>query len=314
MDGLVIRHLHDGEAEAFGDLVARAREAGELAASADSHGDFLVRLAVRAPLEAAVAELGGSLVGFVAPDPKVVWVEPGLRRRGIGRRLVEAGAIAARGLGYPALVIGVLPGDEAGRAFLGATGFAYHSTLWDLELGPGVPVPPPSWPDGIRARPIDGARDLPAWVELFNAAFAGHATPMQARLADIEADWGRPMPASDEDVLVLEDAGGRLVGFCSSEPGRLPDGTGAPRAEIWTIGVRPDAQGRGLGRQLLRWGVGYLRGLGVGTVALSVNGINARALGLYEAEGFVRSATRERWALPVPLEPPVPSAPPAAPA
>jgi ribosomal protein S18 acetylase RimI-like enzyme len=71
------------------------------------------------------------------------------------------------------------------------------------------------------------------------------------------------------------------------------------RAEIWSVGVRPDLQGRGYGRQLLRWGVGHLRGLGVETVNLSVNGRNAGALGLYESEGFHRTSTRDRWARPV---------------
>jgi ribosomal protein S18 acetylase RimI-like enzyme len=51
-----------------------------------------------------------------------------------------------------------------------------------------------------------------------------------------------------------------------------------------------------LGRQLLRWGVRYLRSIGAPAVSLSVNARNERALGLYESEGFVRSATRERWA------------------
>ncbi len=96
------------------------------------------------------------------------------------------------------------------------------------------------------------------------------------------------------------DATGRLVGFCASEPRRLADGGVEPRAEIWTVGVHPDLQGRGLGRALLRWGIHHLRGLGVQVVNLSVNGRNPRALGLYEAEGFHRTATRERWARPVP--------------
>jgi ribosomal protein S18 acetylase RimI-like enzyme len=70
------------------------------------------------------------------------------------------------------------------------------------------------------------------------------------------------------------------------------------RAEIWTVGVRPGLQGRGYGRQLLRWGVHHLRDVGARTVTLSVNGRNPRALGLYEAEGFHRTSTRERWAKP----------------
>ena len=45
-------------------------------------------------------------------------------------------------------------------------------------------------------------------------------------------------------------------------------------------------------------GIGHLREVGASTVTLSVNGRNPRALGLYEAEGFHRTATRERWARP----------------
>jgi mycothiol synthase len=103
----------------------------------------------------------------------------------------------------------------------------------------------------------------------------------------------------DEDTGVVEDvATGELVAFCATTPIRT-DGIVAGDGEIWTIGVRPDRQGAGLGRQLLRWGARRLRSIGVSTVSLSVNGRNERALGLYESDGFVRSRTRERWARPV---------------
>ena len=113
----------------------------------------------------------------------------------------------------------------------------------------------------------------------------------------MEADKGEA-PFGDEDLLLLESASGELLGFCATEPKRGADGGVEPRAEVWTIGVRPEAQGRGYGRQLLRWGIGHLRDAGATTVTLSVNGRNPRALGLYETEGFHRTATRERWARP----------------
>jgi mycothiol synthase len=229
----------------------------------------------------------------------VTVVEPAWRRRGIGRALVEAAEAIERRLGNDAVIMGVLPDDVAGRAFLEATGFAYHSTVWDLDLAPDVDVAPPAWPDGMGARPIDGRRDIPAWVELFNDAFATHPTPIRMRLESTLADWGKPFPARDEDVVVVEAADGTLLGFCTTDPVWTPEGGVAPRAEIWTIGVRSGEQGRGLGRQLLRWGVGSLRGLGVQTVTLAVNATNARALGLYESEGFIRTTTRDRWARPI---------------
>ena len=108
------------------------------------------------------------------------------------------------------------------------------------------------------------------------------------------------LPWTESDLLVAEERRASWSAFSATEPQRREDGGVEPRAEIWTIGVRPDRQGAGLGRQLLRWGVAHLRELGVETVTLSVNGRNPRALGLYESEGFVRTSTRERWARPVP--------------
>ena len=98
-------------------------------------------------------------------------------------------------------------------------------------------------------------------------------------------------------ILVEEAATGELVGFCATDPGRR-DGRVADHGEIWAVGVRPDRQGRGLGRQLVRAGVERLRAIGVPNVSLSVNGRNEGALGLYESEGFVRSRTRDRWSRP----------------
>ncbi len=299
MDGVTVRALRVDDGEAFTGLCTRAIAAGELIASADPHGDWTLRYALRDMDEVAVAEVDGALAGFTLPGPKVTVVEPAWRRRGIGRALIEAAARIETRLGNDAVIMGVLPDDDAGRAFLEATGFSYHSTVWDLDLAASIDIEAPAWPHGVRARALDGSRDLPAWVELFNDAFATHPTPLQMRLESTVADWGKPFPAQDGDIVLAEAADGTLLGFCSTDPARRPDGGARARGEIWTIGVRSGEQGRGLGRQLLRWGVNYLRGLGVATVTLAVNGTNARALRLYEAEGFVRTTTRDRWARPI---------------
>jgi mycothiol synthase len=293
-----IRRVTADDAASLTALVERARDAGELLGSSSPHGDWIVRYATLEPRQVAVAEADGALVGVVLPEVKALVVEPGHRRRGIGRSLVREGLKIERERGRPDLLLGLVPDNGAGHAFVEATGFAFHSTLWDLDLAPDVAVPGPDWPDGTRVRPIELDRDLHAWVALFNAAFSDHATPLQLDAERIQADQS-DMPFRAEDLVLLESASGELLGFCASEPKRRPDGGVEPRAEIWTVGVRPDVQGRGYGRQLLRWGVEHLRGLGVETVTLSVNGRNAGALGLYESEGFHRTSTRERWAHPV---------------
>jgi mycothiol synthase len=297
-----IRRLVPADLPALTPLVERARDAGEFRASSDPHATFFLRAVEFAPNPVALASEasadGERLTGFVSPEFKVVVVEPDRRRRGIGRRLIEAAVAIERERGRPNVLLGVLPGDGAGKAFLTATGFAYHSTLWDLDLPVDAAVPAPSWPSGVIARPFDRARDARPWIELFNAAFADHATPLQIPVEEADAPVDETFV--DADTQLVEEVGsGELIGFCATTPERT-NGVVVPRAEIWTIGVRPDHQGRGLGRQLLRWGVERLRAIGVREVSLSVNSRNEHALGLYEREGFVRQATRERWARAVP--------------
>jgi len=285
--------------EALSRIVERGRAAGEFAGSSDAAATYLPKYLAAGPSDVVVAEQAGRIVGFVSPEFKVVVVEPDVRRQGIGRALVEAAIDGEVARGRRDLILGPRPDDIGSVAFLEATGFAFHSTLWDLTLPPTAAVPAPVWPSGVAARPFDRARDVEAWVDLFNAAFADHPTPLRLDLE--ETIRGLEDPAyQDDDVILVASIGepDRPVGFCATTPDRSGGAVG-PHAEIWTVGVRPDRQGSGLGRQLLRWGVGYLRSIGAAEISLSVNGRNELALRLYETEGFVRTSTRERWTRPV---------------
>ena len=263
-------------------------------ASSDPHGLFVLKIFAADPEQFGGAFDGTELVGFVSSNFKVAVVRPDRRRRGIGRALVDLGLSMAIARGEPELILGVLPGDAPGRSFLEATGFGYHSTVWDLDLPVDAVVPPPVWPDGYAGRFFDRTRDIDSWVRVFNTAFADHPTPLQLNPKLIEAGLDDP-DNRDTDIILLEDTTlGEMVGFCNCDMGRR-DGKVGDHAELWSIGVRPDRQGRGLGRQLVRAGVQNIRSLGIQNVSLSVNGRNESALGLYESEGFVRVRTRDRW-------------------
>jgi mycothiol synthase len=298
---VVVRRFRAEDRPSLDALVAEGKDARAFAGSSDPDGGAFGFFAGLAPEQLAVAVRGRTLVGVISPEIKAAYVTPSERRHGLGRRLVDEADRIERGRGRAQVLLGTLPDDVAALAFLRATGFDHHSTLWDLRLSVGTTVPAPAWPDGLVTRAIRIPDDDPAFLELFNTAFADHATPLQM-------DASMLAPAETEslvgaDVLVVEDPGaaGRLIAFCSTDPGRRPGDE--PRAEIWTIGVRPEHRGQGLGRELLRWGVSYLRGIRGLPVTLSVNGRNAGALRLYEREGFVRTGTRDRWARPVAHDP-----------
>jgi mycothiol synthase len=276
--------------------VERARAAGEFRASAYPAGAQFLDSFRYAPAPAAAAfAADGSVVGFVSPDFKLIAVRPEARRRGIGTLLADAAVEMERERGRPSVLMGTLPGDAVGEAFMRATGFNHHSTVWDLELPLGVIVPAPDWPDGVSPLPFSRELHLRVWAELHNAAFADHPTPMVIDLTALETSPADPSVHDLDTILAVDAATGEMIGFCSTFADRH-DGRPGPEAELWAIGVAPDRQGQGIGRQLLRWGVGHLRSVGVSDVRLSVNSGNEGALGLYRREGFVPWRTRERWA------------------
>ncbi len=294
MSEVAVRVLAPGDAGGLADAVAAGREHEEFRASSDAEGLFITKAFEYDPSIFGGAFDGDRLIGLVSSEFKFTLVAPPFRRQGIGRRLIELAASMEYGRGRPNVVMGRLPDDEAARAFLEATGFAFHSTLWDLALPAGAAVPGPTWTRDLVARAFDRSRDIETWVDLFNAAFADHATPLQLDASFITAGMDDPTIDDADTLLIADRASGELVGFCAAAPERS-DGSVKEKGEIWTIGVRPARQGQGLGRQLLRWGVERLRSLGVRDIELAVNGRNERALHLYEDEGFARTNTRERW-------------------
>lgn len=287
----------DDRAVALAEL-ERARLAGELRASSDPDLTFTTQIFGVQPSWFGAAFEAGSVVGFVAPELKVAVVRPDRRRRGIGRQLIDLAVEMERGRDRAEVFMGAAPDDPVAAAFLGATGFTYHSTVWDLDLSADRAVPGPTWPDTVVARSFDRARDVPTLPPVINQAFADHPTPIQLEEEMLAASLDDPN-ILDEDAIVLEDAAsGEIVGFCLIDVHRR-DGVVGDHGEIGMVGVRPDRQGTGLGRQLLRAGASYLRGIGVPSVGLAVNGRNEGALALYESEGYRRARTRDRWSRPV---------------
>jgi mycothiol synthase len=293
---VVVRRLTPRDLGPLQALVDEAVAGGAFAGSSDPSGGAIGFLAKLAPRHKAIALDDDRLVGLISPEVKAIYVVPDRRREGIGRRLVEEAVVIERERRRPNVLLGTLPDDEPARAFLRATGFAYHSSLWDMQLAPDIDVPAPVWPAGVVGRPVDFVGDMDAFIQLFNATFADHATPLVIDRTVWQGDDREFVEPDDVLVLHERDDPKRLIAFCWTDPARRP--TDPPHAEIWTVGVAPAHRGRGLGRQLVRWGVQRLRAVRDLPVILSVNGHNERALGLYEHEGFHRTSTRERWARP----------------
>ncbi|HEX7492367.1 MAG TPA: GNAT family N-acetyltransferase [Candidatus Limnocylindrales bacterium] len=246
-----------------------------------------------APEDAIVTAEGGSVCGYLYDTD--LTVHPECRRRGHGRRLFAAGMERAAGAGLNEISLYV-PFSGAGRSFAVAMGLAHKSSLWRLDLAPGAVVEEPSFPHEIAGRTFGSWVSLERFVDLLNVSFADHPSPIAWTVAQIEFAHSRPgFDPTGIFLLTPADSPHQLIGFARISLDPPEDGELAPVGDIRLVGVLPPWRGRGLGRELLRWGVADLRRRGAGRIQLSVEAENGLALGLYRRTGFEPSVEWPHW-------------------
>lgn len=143
-------------------------------------------------------------------------------------------------------------------------------------------VPEAVFPEEFELKTYEPGRDEEAWCEVRNAAFAklaGNETP-------IIPEQVREM-AKEKDFI----EGGMMLLYHKDKPaGVIRAIKEVERGEAYTfiapIAIKPEYQGRGLGRNLLRAALRFGQSVGMPKAMLCVNGENDKALGLYLKEGF----------------------------
>jgi len=213
---------------------------------------------------------------------------------------VAAAVDVERARGHDHLTLYVPAHLEASGRFAAALGFSYVSSLWQFQLDPGVAVPPPAFPSGFDVRRFDPVRDsdLKAWVAFMQAAFEGHSTPIPWSV-EVTRHLHAAPGFDPTGILIVSPANDprRPVAFARIEV-TSGEADAPPAGEVGLIGVLPAWRRRGLGRELLRWGVTELRRRGAGPIELSVEAANDRATALFRAHGFVPAIEWPHWRLP----------------
>lgn len=256
----------------------------------------LVRLSAE-PDGIAVALDGEHVVGYCAPIVDDLTVHSAYRRRGHGRRLVAATRAHLATRGERQLVLYVPTHLESSVAFAEALGFRYRSSLWQFELGPDATVAGPEFPAWVTTRHWRPDENVEAWVRFVDAAFDGHPTPLQLTAEIVRRVHAAPgFDPGSICILAANVDPDTPIGFARVEllqdPGTLPTGY------VNMIGVLPAWRGRGLGMELLRWGVAYLRDRGAARIQLAVEAANERATALYRRHGFEPDVEWPHWSLP----------------
>ncbi|MFG2715809.1 mycothiol synthase [Streptomyces goshikiensis] len=229
---------------------------------------------------------GGRLSGYgqledtdpvEAPAAELV-IHPALRGRGHGRALGQA-LLAASGKRIRVWAHG---GKSAARHLAQVLGLTLFRELRQLRRPLGAQaesLPDPALPAGVTVRTFVPGADDAAWLAANAAAFAHH--PEQGALTQRDLDDRIAQPWFDPKGFFLAERDGELVGFHwtkihSAE--RL--------GEVYVVGVRPGAQGGGLGKALTAIGLRHLEAAGMPTAMLYVDADNPAALAVYESLGF----------------------------
>ncbi|MGW3624577.1 mycothiol synthase [Streptomyces sp. NPDC000880] len=228
--------------------------------------------------------VGGELIGYAqledtdpveAPAAELV-VHPAHRGRGHGRALGSAllGASGKR------LRVWAHGGKSAARHLAQVLGLTLFRELRQLRrpLSP-MDIPEPVFPAGVTVRSFVPGQDDAAWLAVNAAAFAHH--PEQGSLTQRDLDDRKAEPWFDPKGFFLAERGGELIGFHWTKV-HAKEHLG----EVYVVGIRPDAQGGGLGKALTAIGLRYLAAQGVPTAMLYVDADNPAALRVYEGLGF----------------------------
>lgn len=130
-------------------------------------------------------------------------------------------------------------------------------------------------------RSFVAGRDDEAWIAVNNRAFAGH--PEQGTWTIERLGQRMAQPWFDAGGFRLHERDGRLAAFCWT---KVHDEMAVRHGEIYVIGVDPDFQGLGLGKELTLAGLDHLGDHGISHALLYVDGANTTARQMYERLGF----------------------------
>lgn len=208
-------------------------------------------------------------------------VHPDHRRQGIATSLVTTLREAAAPGPLRLWAHGNL---EPARRLAERLGFSSVRELRQMRLELDEPLDEPTYPADVSVRTFRPGVDDSAWVEANADAFARH--PEQGGLTVDDLHERMAQPWFDPAGFFLAERGGRLVGFHWTKvhpPGELGE---AAVGEVYVVGVRPEAQGLGLGRALTLTGLRHLGASGLAAVTLYVEADNPAATSLYARLGF----------------------------
>lgn len=239
-----------------------------------------------------VVEEGEDIIGYahidltdkVAGSSAELVVHPGHRGKGYGHALLdEIYAITSPRI----WAHGDLPGAQK---LAKEYGLVRQRSVMQLRRSLNQHLPTQVQDLGLRTF-LPGLDDQ-SWIALNNRVFMNH--PEQGEWTLDNLDQRRMEEWFEESGFLLATHNDRLIAFCwtkihgartHSHDGREEHGHD-PIGEIYAMGVDPDFQGKGIGREITIAGLAHLRRKSLMSAMLYVDAENLKAIELYKGLGF----------------------------
>jgi ribosomal protein S18 acetylase RimI-like enzyme len=218
----------------------------------------------------------GELVGYLTVDGTrevevSLGVDPGRRRQGIGRRLLDAARAECIGRGLASWTLVIDEAAASGKAFVRAVGATYTSSEYRLELARNLMPAPRVWDLTVQLRQatVDDAELVGRIIATsFGDTF------------EESMDWVRRDLAKPNHRFDVATINGQPIG-------QIRTNSYGDVVYVTAFGVLPEFRGRGHGRQILDATVRRLIAEDWPSIRIEVATDNANALGLYRSCGFV---------------------------
>jgi mycothiol synthase len=239
-----------------------------------------------------LAEVMGDIIGYVDVMPELgigrvvlsCLIHPDYRKEVYIKRLIEHGFIRAKELGVKRVHVVIPQESMAAKRLFSIMGFRFVRRFLELTLDLYESQLPDIGQNDILFRYLRCGEEEKL-MHLQNRSFVNTWGYNPNTLDEIIYRTSL-QSCSPEDVILACEADS-LIGYCWTR--RIfgeNEIKSRDKGRIYMLGVDPQYQWRGIGKQVLLTGLSHLKSKGVKSVELSVDSENKAACSLYRSAGF----------------------------
>ncbi|MGD2125136.1 MAG: GNAT family N-acetyltransferase [Desulfobacteraceae bacterium] len=246
-----------------------------------------------------ILETDGKIVGYISLTPELgigrvlldCLVHPRYRRKGIATKLFSRAMQRAKELGAKVTQISIPESNVAAKSLASGLGFKFIRRFLELKLDFYNIDLPDVKKGAFVIRELRSGEENKL-TEIQNRSFAGtwgfNPNTPEEIVYRISLSGSSP-----ENVIMAYEAD-KPIGYCWSKVNPEENAVrGENRGQIHMMGVDPDYQKKGIGKEILLTELARLKSKGIEVVELTVDSENQAARSLYASVGFEVCSTTE---------------------